>query len=417
MTERIRTVERIRALAGRGDNTTEDEEDDDYCMRGLEPFQDDASHDSLHSKRNLHKSTVLMEQCRQFMFGLRDPDRFRLLLQSQSSLAQFRAVQLASIDQYEVYPDKPLSPSQRSMLLTGPPAAQSPPYSPYPRSSTSSSSLLHSSFLLGRSSSLSAPSSVLLRRRRFSMPTVSSSSSLSSLSSTGGGGGREGATAGRGNPNIPTHQQKIRPSQSCQSLSSLTDDDDTINKGKNSNVHPSTCPQAESTRTSDELNTTAAAGATASSSAPNIVSPIIESGGGSTAMKTTATSNNVIPDLSSPEMIRKFQESNARRLMEIYEPLLLGEEESGTGDTRNGLGTLSSPNRATVAHHHQNLFRFSLRRDSLSSMGPSKLQLQRRRRQQQQQQQQSLASAVMAASRFPIRRDSLSYGHQSRFSP
>ena len=75
-----------------------------YCIRGLELFQDKDSTAIYHSKKNLHRSTVIMEQARQKKLGTNAPERFRFLVVSQSDLALRRAQQLAAQDERDVYP-------------------------------------------------------------------------------------------------------------------------------------------------------------------------------------------------------------------------------------------------------------------------------------------------------------------------
>jgi hypothetical protein len=380
MTERIRTVERIRALAninkeggkkGRWDSTSEfdddDVDDDRYCMRGLEPFQNEVSHDTLHSKRKLHKSTVIMEQHRQSMLGLKDPDRFRILVQSQSSLANFHAIQLAAIDQYEVYPERPLSLSQRTLLTATPPPVHG----------------THSS------STASAMS-----RRRFSLPGISSKSGpLFGSGSNNNNNNNNSAVTSQKQPHIPH-------SQSYRSLSSLGGSDQ-LESDRKSITNTLIIPHTG--ELSGKL-----------SLSPKIISPVV------TGMTTMTTTN--IPDLSSPEMIRKFQERNARRLMEIYKPLMM---EPGSSSSTNGgssssmIGKSGEKNNGLLStttnnSMHQNLFRFSLRRDSLSLIPPSMTRqrlYQQQQLLQQQEQRSAVGAAMMASSRFPIRRDSLSHVH------
>lgn len=74
-----------------------------YCIRGLEPFQSVDVHEEFHSKRHFHQSTVLVESVRQNLLGIHDPDRFRILVATQSELSLRRAQQIAALDEHEVY--------------------------------------------------------------------------------------------------------------------------------------------------------------------------------------------------------------------------------------------------------------------------------------------------------------------------
>jgi hypothetical protein len=79
---------------------------DHHCMRGLEPFRNSIAHQDMHSKRKLHKSTIIVEQCRQAMLGINDPDRFRFLVAPQSNLALHRAQHQAAMDEEDAYPQR-----------------------------------------------------------------------------------------------------------------------------------------------------------------------------------------------------------------------------------------------------------------------------------------------------------------------
>ena len=78
-------------------------------MRGLEPFQNRTTHEDMHSKRKIHKSTIIIEQVRQAMLGIKDPERFRFLVAPQSDLALRRAQELAAMDEFEVYPQRQMN--------------------------------------------------------------------------------------------------------------------------------------------------------------------------------------------------------------------------------------------------------------------------------------------------------------------
>ncbi|KAL3926042.1 MAG: hypothetical protein SGARI_005741, partial [Bacillariaceae sp.] len=89
-------------------NTEKDQDSQafDHCMRGLAPFQNKITHQDMHSKRKLHKSTIITEQVRQAMLGIQDPERFRFLVSPQSNMALARAQELAAMDEEEVYPQR-----------------------------------------------------------------------------------------------------------------------------------------------------------------------------------------------------------------------------------------------------------------------------------------------------------------------
>jgi hypothetical protein len=72
----------------------------------LEPFRNSTTHQDMNSKLKLYKSTIIVEQCRQAMLGIKDPERFRFLVAPQSSLALHRAQQQAALDEEEVYPQR-----------------------------------------------------------------------------------------------------------------------------------------------------------------------------------------------------------------------------------------------------------------------------------------------------------------------
>jgi hypothetical protein len=123
----------------------------------------------------------------------------------------------------------------------------------------------------------------------------------------------------------------------------------------------------------------------------------------SSSSSLDALASGSAPSLFS-ERIRQLQENNAMRLMEIYNP-------SGGGvGSNNGNGSSSSSSRPG-----QHLFRFSLRRDSLSGgtmggMGPSlggaAFVGGDGDAMSGNQMEQHLA---MMSFRFPLRRDSLSH--------
>lgn len=82
----------------------EDDSNSSHCIRGLELFQDESTNEHFMSKKKLYHSTIQMEQMRQAMLGIKDPERFRALATPQSDLALHRARELAAQDEREVYP-------------------------------------------------------------------------------------------------------------------------------------------------------------------------------------------------------------------------------------------------------------------------------------------------------------------------
>jgi hypothetical protein len=97
--DRLRTVEYLRASGGDEHQLNPEF----YCCRGLEPFMTRENHCELSSKRKLHKSTIILEQARQNLLQITDPDCFRRTVTSQSEIALRRAQELAALDQYEIY--------------------------------------------------------------------------------------------------------------------------------------------------------------------------------------------------------------------------------------------------------------------------------------------------------------------------
>lgn len=142
--DRIDTVERLRVdQLGKNQSNGKEEEEEDrstnespddlstkttllsnnnhHCMRGLEPFRNRLTHQDMHSKRKLHKSTIIVEQLRQAMLGIKDPERFRFLVAPQSSLALHQAQQQAVMDEVEAYPFR--RKSRRFTMTAIPPPA------------------------------------------------------------------------------------------------------------------------------------------------------------------------------------------------------------------------------------------------------------------------------------------------------
>jgi hypothetical protein len=73
-----------------------------YCARGLEVFETPEGHQQFSSERSFHRSTVLIEQVRQSMYGMRSPERFRMMVGPQSEMAARRARELAAVDEHAV---------------------------------------------------------------------------------------------------------------------------------------------------------------------------------------------------------------------------------------------------------------------------------------------------------------------------
>jgi len=96
--DRLQTIESHRNMTS--NNTNES----GHCIRGLELFQDELTNENFQKKKNLYHSTIKMEQIRQAMLGINDPERFRALVAPQSDLALHRARELAAQDEREVYP-------------------------------------------------------------------------------------------------------------------------------------------------------------------------------------------------------------------------------------------------------------------------------------------------------------------------
>lgn len=99
LVDRLRTIELLRASGG--DERALNKKD--YCVRGLEPFQTPFVHEELQTHRKFHQSTILLEQVRQSVYGLRNPELFRAMVGPQSEIAFRRARELAAMDEHEVY--------------------------------------------------------------------------------------------------------------------------------------------------------------------------------------------------------------------------------------------------------------------------------------------------------------------------
>lgn len=99
--DRLQTIDSHRQLTA---NNMNDGENSSHCIRGLELFEDDSTNEHFKSKKKLYYSTIKMEQMRQGMLGIKDPQRFRDLVAAQSDLDLHRARELATQDEREIYP-------------------------------------------------------------------------------------------------------------------------------------------------------------------------------------------------------------------------------------------------------------------------------------------------------------------------
>ncbi len=97
--DRVASVEALRG-AEEGDLVMEHEK---YTLRGLEVFQSTEARADYTSTRKVHQSTILIEQARQSLYGMKNPERFRLMVGPQSELAARRARDLGIMDEHDVY--------------------------------------------------------------------------------------------------------------------------------------------------------------------------------------------------------------------------------------------------------------------------------------------------------------------------
>ena len=295
------------------DNNTIMDSSNYYCIRGLEPFHDTTTSKQYHSKKKLYHSTVIIEQVRQGMLGITEPERFRLLVSPQSDLAILRAQELASQDEKDVYPYR--NSSSSSSLFNN-------NYDNDDSSRTSTSTTgdddnngssqhhhhRHHHHQQQQKQSRRSSMSALLalqRQRR---------SSIIMNSNTGGGGG--------GGSISNTYYNNIENGSSFDSSTSST--------------------------TTTRRNSTNVTTATDSSSDIN-----------NTATKKFDTTPSLFTD-----SIRRFQEKNARRLMGIY-----AQNNNGEGVQQQSCSdsTYSSSSDKMTNEGH-NLFRYSVRRNSLLGM-------------------------------------------------
>lgn len=278
--DRVRTIECLRGMKRSKDNM--DMDNCYYCIRGLEPFHDTNTSKQFHSKKKLYNSTVIIEQVRQGMLGIKEPERFRFLVSPQSDLAILRAQELASQDEKEVYPYRNPSSSSSSSPSS---------FYNYDDSCTSGDDNTVSQHQQqNRRSSMSALSTLQRQRR----------SSIIMNSNIGGGGG-----GGISN----TYYNNNEMGSSFDSSTSTA-----------------------TRRNSTNFTTT-------------------------TDTDTTTKSNT--PSLFT-DSIRRLQEKNARRLMGIY------AHDNGEGVHQRSCSNFPPTTKMTNEGH--NLFRYSVRRNSLLGM-------------------------------------------------
>jgi hypothetical protein len=360
-----------------------------YCIRGLEPFHDTTTSKQYHSKKKLYHSTVIIEQVRQGMLGIQEPERFRFLVSPQSDLAILRAQELASQDEKEVYPYRHSSSS--SLFNNN--------YDNNDSSRTSTSTTgeddnngsrqhhhhhYHQQQQQQQSRRSSMSALLALQRQR--------RSSIIMNSNTGGGGGGDSISN--------TYYNNIENGSSFDSSSTSS--------------------------TTTRRNSTHGTTATDSSSDIN-----------NTATKKFDTTPSLFTD-----SIRRFQEKNARRLMGIY------AQNNGEGVQQQSCSDSTYSSRSDkMTNEGHNLFRYSVRRNSLLGMiggainantntntttattvptfTSSSFEQQQQTMQHQQQpvinshrrqhHKQLIEGAMLAmrTTRFPIRRDTLSHLQQN----
>jgi hypothetical protein len=97
--DRLETIQALRR-AGGDDRLFEKSK---YSLRGLEVFQSSESKEECASMRKVHKSTILIEQVRQSLHGMKNPERFGLMAGPQSEIAARKARHLAAMDEHDVY--------------------------------------------------------------------------------------------------------------------------------------------------------------------------------------------------------------------------------------------------------------------------------------------------------------------------
>jgi len=119
--DRLHAIKSHRYMAA---NNVSD--DDSYCIRGLELFQDETTSEQFQSKKKIYYSTIKMEQMRQGMSGIKDPERFRVLVEAQSDLALHRAHELAAQDMHEAYPFRAYSTASKPTNEQHKPQHQNP---------------------------------------------------------------------------------------------------------------------------------------------------------------------------------------------------------------------------------------------------------------------------------------------------
>ena len=378
------------------DNTIMDSSKAYYCIRGLEPFHDTNTSKQYHSKKKLYHSTVIIEQVRQGMLGIQEPERFRFLVSPQSDLAILRAQELASQDEKEVYPYRHSSSSSLFNNNYDNDDSSRTSTSTTGEDDNNGSSQHHhhrhhqqQQQKQSRRSSMSALLALQRQRR----------SSIIMNSNTGGGGG--------GGSISNTYYNNIENGSSFDSSTSSTT---TVRRNSTTNV---TTPAIDSS--SSDINTNTA----------------------------TIKFDNTTPSLFT-DSIRRFQEKNARRLMGIY-----AQNNNGEGVQQQSCSdsTTYSSSSDKMTNEGHNLFRYSVRRNSLLGMiggavnantntntttattvptfTSSSFEQQQQTMQHQQQpvinshrrqhHKQLIEGAMLAmrTTRFPIRRDTLSHLQQN----
>mmetsp|Transcript_6086 Transcript_6086/g.16584 ORF Transcript_6086/g.16584 Transcript_6086/m.16584 type:complete len:355 (-) Transcript_6086:269-1333(-) len=88
---------------------------DEFCIRGLEPYQDERTY---ANNRELHQTTILLEQVRQHQLGIQEPEIFKSLVAARSLVTLQKAQQQALLDEYEVYGQVLKKSNRRGSLLS-----------------------------------------------------------------------------------------------------------------------------------------------------------------------------------------------------------------------------------------------------------------------------------------------------------
>mmetsp|Transcript_19693 Transcript_19693/g.34613 ORF Transcript_19693/g.34613 Transcript_19693/m.34613 type:complete len:525 (-) Transcript_19693:228-1802(-) len=99
--EQMNSIAIMRYLRAMGSDDS-NLDPDLYCERGLESYQSKEQRHEIDAKRKLHQLMVIQEQTRQAVLGRRDPERLRLMAESQSEDSLRKAQLRAALDQHEV---------------------------------------------------------------------------------------------------------------------------------------------------------------------------------------------------------------------------------------------------------------------------------------------------------------------------